>query len=300
MGMQAFRSTVMLQALPLELDLAGRALAVHSDFFSRVEHGYSGGRDDNFHSELRLPVGDFFVQIRIGEGLVDETLLIVTGGVVDHLARVVVAVETIVESALDRVQVAPLMAALEGALAKLRFQNIVKAIVPLGVHLRVMDPPRILGKVLGDQVDLRVCLASRPGKETDTVRDIRLDVGRRVVPEAIHVVLAQPVVLHIPDKRLGYVGEVIEVRHAPGIGTRKVRVLIVRPEAVQRAILLRVIKHHVQDHRYAALVRLVNEAFQVVRVPIGAFGGKEERGVVSPGAVHRKLRDRHQFDRRDS
>ena len=75
------------------------------------------------------------------------------------------------------------------------------------------------------------------------------------------------------------------------IGAHLRKIIPVRPE---------VIVDDIEDHHQSALMRGIDQGFQILRPPIAGVRRKEQHAVVTPVPAARKVRDRHEFDRGDA
>ena len=124
---------------------------------------------------------------------------------------------------------------------------------------------------------------------------------RRVEAEAVEVILANPVARVVGDEAPHDVGAaVVEVERAPP--RRRMPIGEIRRVELRQVCALRteVVVDDVEHDRDAERVRAIDEAAQIVRTAVRARRRIEAHAVVTPVALARKIRHRHQLDRRDA
>ena len=137
--------------------------------------------------------------------------------------------------------------------------------------------------------------------------DLLQDVGPRIVADRIHRVVAQTVeavflepVERIVDKEVAHLPAAFAVevdRLAPqGLVAAAEKGRRIRVQQV--ALGSEMVVHDVEENHQALSVRGLHEMLQIVRRAIARVGRERQYAVVAPVASSRKIRNRHQLDRR--
>ena len=182
----------------------------------------------------------------------------------------------------------------------------VQVVAPDGVEAvavlvaRLHEPVQV-AVVLGDEVALRAVDVIVHGG-----RQLRQKVRRALVaegvggvePEAVHVVLAQPVQRVVEEKAPHALGAlVVQVdRRAP---RRLVLVCEEGPEGIGvGAVRPEMVVDDVQEDGQPGLMRRVHKAAEILGPTVGAGRSEPGRRIVAPVALARKVVHRHQLDGR--
>ena len=131
---------------------------------------------------------------------------------------------------------------------------------------------------------------------------VRAESVAQVQPVTVHLVLLQPVLQGTYEHLVGRFETVVPVLiDIVRVGRRDVeprvvlQVVAVGIQLVHGIVARSVVEHHVEYHRHAALVTLVNERLQLVGRAVGLVGGEIQTGRIAPVVVAVKLADGHQL-----
>src|SRR5215218_11235385 len=123
----------------------------------------------------------------------------------------------------------------------------------------------------------------------------------RVEPEAVEVVLLQPVE-GVVDEILSYVLAALAVK-VDRCSPRRVVPVGEELRGVERKVVsfgTEVVVDHVEEGHEASGVGVLHEVLEFIRGPVGAFRGERQYAVVAPVTTTRELGERHQLDSRDA
>ena len=163
---------------------------------------------------------------------------------------------------------------------------------------------RIVFVGLGDHVDRAPQFA---GQRLHPLLDLREDVLRRIVfdglhriqPQAVEVILPNPVqrVLHYVAAHMFAARGVVVHRLSPRrfVVRREVRTEVAQVIAFRAEMVV----NHIENHRQPAAMRGIDESFECLGATVAGLHGVGRHAVISPIAHARESRHRHHLDHRN-
>src|SRR5450755_493124 len=125
--------------------------------------------------------------------------------------------------------------------------------------------------------------------------------GNRVHPQAIYVILVQPEQSARQQEPAHFVASVVEDQRAPVLMLSLADIgMLVQIGAVEKgkpvSVLGEMRRNPIHDHSYPRLVRFIVKVTKIIRCSKAGSWGKISGGLITPGAVIRKLSNRQKLD----